>query len=111
MRFTTKISKSILCYSFNFRSHLQRQIIKTKFSFNNNRFTARRFFARATESARFGDITSAEIELKIIKSYHKELLEINSAEATYKGGKYILKLKQQKHSSIPQKETMLTHLH
>jgi len=50
-------------------------------------------FARAIGSARSGDIASAENELNIIKSFHKELLEINSAQATYKAGQVLIEIK------------------
>lgn len=50
-------------------------------------------FARAMGSARSGDIASAENELNIIESLHKELLEMNSAEATYKAGQVRIEIK------------------
>ncbi|WP_296315579.1 tetratricopeptide repeat protein [Winogradskyella sp. UBA3174] len=50
-------------------------------------------FARAMGSARSGDIASAENELNIIESFHKELLEMNSAEATYKAGQVRIEIK------------------
>ncbi len=50
-------------------------------------------FARAIGSARSGDIASAEHELNIIQSFHKELLEMNSAQATYKAGQVLIEIK------------------
>jgi tetratricopeptide (TPR) repeat protein len=50
-------------------------------------------FARAMGSARSGGIASAENELNIIESLHKELLEMNSAEATYKAGQVRIEIK------------------
>ncbi|MEH6535683.1 MAG: hypothetical protein V7719_04775 [Psychroserpens sp.] len=50
-------------------------------------------FARAIGSARSGDIASAENELEIIRAFHKELLEMNSAQATYKAGQVRIEIK------------------
>ncbi len=50
-------------------------------------------FARAIGSARSGDIASAEHELEIIQDFHVELLEMNSAEATYKAGQVLIEIK------------------
>jgi hypothetical protein len=50
-------------------------------------------FAKAMGSSRSGDIASAKNPLKIIESFHKKLLEINSAEATYKAGQVPIEIK------------------
>jgi len=50
-------------------------------------------FARALGSARSGDIVSAENELKILQGFHKELLEMNTAEANYKAGQVRIEIK------------------
>ena len=50
-------------------------------------------FARAIGSARSGDIVSAEHELEIIQGFHSELLEMNSAQATYKAGQVLIEIK------------------
>ena len=50
-------------------------------------------FARAIGSARSGDIASAKHELEIIQDFHVELLEMNSAEATYKAGQVLIEIK------------------
>jgi tetratricopeptide (TPR) repeat protein len=50
-------------------------------------------FARAIGAARSGDITSAENELIVIQSFYKELLEMNSAQATYKAGQVLIEIK------------------
>jgi tetratricopeptide (TPR) repeat protein len=50
-------------------------------------------FARAIGSARSGDIASAKNELNTIQSFHKELLEMNSAEAKYKAGQVLIEIK------------------
>ena len=50
-------------------------------------------FARAIGSARSGDIASAEKELEIIQSFHKELLEIDDAQSKYKAGQVLIEIK------------------
>ncbi len=50
-------------------------------------------FARAIGSARSGDIVSAEHELEIIQGFHVELIEMNSAQATYKAGQVLIEIK------------------
>ena len=50
-------------------------------------------FAKALGAARTGDIITAENELKIIQSFHKELIEMNDAQSTYKAGQVLIEIK------------------
>ena len=50
-------------------------------------------FAKALGAARIGDIITAENELKIIQSFHKELIEMNDAQSAYKAGQVLIEIK------------------
>jgi len=50
-------------------------------------------FAKAFGAARSGDITSAESELELIKSFHEELIAINDAQSIYKAGQVAIEIK------------------